>query len=197
MFKRGVLVVCLTLASSVAAAQSGLSPVGARIRISGSSSYQTQGLMVASTNDAWDQSRHLDGRTLTLPKPGRMITGRVTSTDSTVVTLIPFGQTDAIHVPSAGIARVDVSLGRRGSRTRGIIVGTAIGVAGFLAGTLAGVTMCGSLNCPAAPIFGFATGGLLGGGTGAYLAGERWERTSIDWLMQATASNPQSPLPNP
>jgi hypothetical protein len=186
MFIRLLLVGCLALASWPVAAQPGSGPIGARIRIRGLSAYQTQGAMVESSNDAWNQFRQVDGRTLTIPR--QVITGRVISSESDIVTLMPDDHADAIHIPVAAIAQIDVSQGRRGSRARAIVVGTAVGVGGFFVGIVAGVAMCASLDCAAAPIQGFATGGLLGAWTGAHLAGERWERTTVGWLSQPVAT---------
>jgi hypothetical protein len=166
----------------------------ARIRIKVGASVELPGIVrlekgridgqILSSNEDTVTVRGAAGQSLHLPRPGRLMTGRLADMNADSVALLQ-DHGFIVTIPRTAIVHVDESSGYR-SRGHSVLVGFLIGGSlGAGVGSLLG-SFChptSFLGCPEPAAVGVA-GFLLGGGAGA-LAGtfaprsERWRTIAI------------------
>lgn len=128
------------------------------------------------------RSYRVDGELLTLPKPGKRLTGTLLAQDAESVTIRAAGHAQPLRIPREALASMEVSRGR-GSRLTGALVGLGVGFAlGFALGSSCDdsgsiIDLCGA-------DFGLAVGAVIGL-PGALIGlavppAERWEHVAIE-----------------
>lgn len=161
-----------------------LSP-GARVRIIAAQAFEIPDAFEA-TPEAWKErfgkndrgvitvTREGEEQTLTLPRPGKALKGRLLSLDEKTITLQLDGETSPSRIPRKAIERVQVGYRSRGNAIlRGAGIGGLVGAVGGAIAVASGENL--DPQAAAAPFVYGTLGGILGAVVGAAMPVERWQ----------------------
>lgn len=191
--KRLVALLLIGLLPAPAEAQAPPAPKPVRIRITGADTYEVPGVMrldgdrifgkAATADSRFVQFRRSDGsRLLTIPRPGRRLTGKALAIADGLLEFVPEGNTERFYLPLDAVVKIE---GSRVHRPLGpSVAGGVYAGAGIFVTTWLAVAVCDEGCENAEALFNLIVGAAIavGGLVTHKMHGQRWEVVSSDEL---------------